>query len=146
MKKILKLIILLLIITILIAIFFCLRERTFLNVNNFNRDIVIENIKDYIITEKKFYNQAYSFEKDKEIKKVAYGREWSHGCIYVYHSLIDTKPYKLLILEGGEKQEALRNYIKENGYNEKDIWRWVILYSTISIFLCIINLSTKKKK
>jgi len=144
-KKILKLIIIIFIFLLLVSLFFCKRGITILYLNKQNKGIVLEYLKDYIRTDKsnKFYADYY-IKGDKDIKKVAYGRDWDEGCIYVYYSIIDTKPDKLILYEGESIKEDLARYIEENGYKEKDICKWGIICSSILIIFCTIQLTRRK--
>ena len=128
MYKILKIIIIIMIFFTLISFYYYDRGRIFLKVNNDNRETV------------------YKYLNDKNIKKIAYGREWDEGYIYVYYSIIDIKPDKLMIYEGDIQKGELAKYIRENGYNESSIWKWIIIIFTIIICSCIIQLLILKKR
>ena len=65
------------------------------------------------------------------MRKISYGRDWNKGCIYVYYSIIDTKPDKLILYEGEDKKEELAKFIIENGYSEKKIGKLCLVLSTI---------------
>ena len=79
----------------------------------------------------------------EKISKVAYGREWTHGFIYVYRPFDKTE--SLLISEGEFEKGDLADYIQKNGYNEKSIGIWYGGVSIIVIISCIIKLKFAKK-
>lgn len=112
----------------LISFYYYCRGRIFLIVNNDNRETI------------------YEYLNDKNIKKIAYGREWNEGCIYVYYSIIDATPEKIVIYEGDFQEEELAKYIKENGHDESSIWKWITIIFMIIICFCIIQLLILKKR
>lgn len=98
-----------------------------------------EWIKEYIISILEEYT-----DKVENVSKVAYGRVWSHGYIYVYHPFNKTE--ELLISEGEFSKGNLQEYIQENGYEEKDVGKLLSLISIIIIIICSIKLKRKKFK
>ena len=128
-----KLLILICIFTLINSCRLFLRSRIVLNLNKENK----EN-KEYIIS----ILQEYT-DKVENVSRVAYGRVWSHGYIYVYRSFDKTEA--LLISEGEFEKGDLADYIQENGYNEKSIGIWYGGVSIIVIISCIIKLKFAKK-
>lgn len=124
-KFIFKFIIIICIITLIISCKLFFRERIILNLNKENKEYVISILEEYT-------------DNLENLSKVAYGREWSHGYIYVYH--IFDKTESLLISEGEFSKGDLSEYIKNNGYNEKYIGIWLGVISIIIIILCLIKL------
>ena len=124
--KILKRLIVVCIISILIFFYCFCRDRTFLNVNKNNREMIIECLEGETKNEKKL----------KRIRKVAFVMYWLSPEIYVYY--IFGKTDRLPADEGGTG--SLANYIRENGYKEADIAIWGIRISSIIIILCTICL------
>lgn len=129
-KVILKLLIIISIITLIVSCKLFFRERVILNLNNENNGYVISILEEYT-------------DKVENVSKVAYGRVWSHGYIYVYHPFDKTE--SLLISEGEFSKGDLQEYIQVNGYKEKNVGKWLGGISIIIIFLCIIKLKYKKK-
>lgn len=129
-KVFLKLLIIVCIIALIISCKLFFRERIILNLNNDNREYVISVLEEYT-------------DKIENVSKVAYGRVWSHGYIYVYHSFDKTE--SLLISEGEFSKGDLQEYIQENGYEEKDVGKWLGGMSIIIIIFCSIMLKHKKK-
>lgn len=128
-----KLLILICIFTLINSCRLFLRSRIVLNLNKENK----EN-KEYIIS----ILQEYT-DKVENVSRVAYGRVWSHGYIYVYRSFDKTEA--LLISEGEFEKGDLADYIQENGYNEKSIGIWSGGVSVIVIISCIIKLKFAQK-
>ena len=128
-KFILKLLIIICIIALIISCKLFFRERIILNLNNDNREYIISILEEYT-------------DKNKNVSKVAYGRVWSHGYIYVYHPFNKTE--SLLISEGEFSKEDLRVYIQDNGYKEKDVGKWIGGISIIIIIICSLMLKNKK--
>lgn len=129
-KVILKLLIIISIITLIVSCKLFFRERIILNLNNENREFVISILEEYT-------------DKIENVSKVAYGRVWSHGYIYVYHRFEKTE--SLLISEGEFSKGDLQEYIQDNGYKEKNVGKWLGVISIIIIILCTIKLKHKKK-
>ena len=128
-KFILKLLIIICIIALIISCKLFFRERIILNLNNDNREYIISILGEYT-------------DKIKNVSKVAYGRVWSHGYIYVYHPFNKTE--SLLISEGEFSKGDLRVYIQDNGYKEKDVGKWIGGISIIIIIICSLMLKNKK--
>lgn len=145
MQKIVKIICIISILSLFISLYFYKRGRKFLNINNENRKQVYEYLNDYIWSNDKKYYSYYYISNKKTIKKIAYGRDWNEGCIFVYYSTIAIKPEKLIIYEGETKKAELSRYIEANGYNESNIWKWVSIIFIIIICFCIIKLLILKR-
>ena len=128
-----KLLILICIFTLINSCRLFLRSRIVLNLNKENK----EN-KEYINSILNKYT-----DNIEKISKVAYGREWTHGFIYVYRPFDKTE--SLLISEGEFEKGDLADYIQKNGYNEKSIGIWYGGVSIIVIISCIIKLKFAKK-
>lgn len=129
-KVILKLLIIISIITLIVSCKLFFRERVILNLNNENNGYVISILEEYT-------------DKVENVSKVAYGRVWSHGYIYVYHQFDKTET--LLISEGEFSKGDLQEYIQHNGYKEKNVGKWLGIISITIIILCTIKLKHKKK-
>ena len=128
-----KLLILICIFTLINSCRLFLRSRIVLNLNKESK-----GNKEYIISILEEYT-----DNTEKISKVAYGREWTHGFIYVYRSFDKTEA--LLISEGEFEKGGLADYIQKNGYNEKSIGIWYGGVSIIVIISCIIKLKFAKK-
>ena len=107
-----------------------LRSRIVLNLNKENKEYINSILNKYT-------------DNIEKISKVAYGREWTHGFIYVYRPFDKTE--SLLISEGEFEKGDLADYIQKNGYNEKSIGIWYGGVSIIVIISCIIKLKFAKK-
>lgn len=130
-KVILKLLISISIITLIASCKLFFRERIILKLNNENREYVISILKEYT-------------DKIENLSKVAYGRVWSHGYIYVYHPFEKTE--SLLISEGEFSKGNLQEYIQDNGYKEKNVGKWLGVISIIIIIICSLILKKLFKK
>lgn len=130
-KIVLKLLIIVCIITLIISCKLFFREDIILNLNKENREYVISILEEYT-------------DEVGNVSKVAYGRVWSHGYIFVYRPF--EKRESLLISEGEFSKGNLQEYIQENGYEEKNVGKWLGGISIIIIILCSIKLKHKKKK
>ena len=128
-----KLLILICIFTLINSCRLFLRSRIVLNLNKESK-----GNKEYIISILEEYT-----DNTEKISKVAYGREWTHGFIYVYRPFDKTE--SLLISEGEFEKGDLADYIQKNGYNEKSIGIWSGGVSVMVIISCIIKLKFAKK-
>lgn len=128
-KLIFKLFILICIINLIISSKLFFRERIILKLNKENKEYVISILDQYT-------------DNTEKVSKVAYGREWTHGFIYVYYTLDKTE--SLLISEGEFSKGYLAEYIQNNGYNEKNIGMWLGGISITIIILCLIRLKLTK--
>lgn len=144
-KKI-QAIIIIYILLILISLFLCFRERKVLILNKRNKIEVEEYLEEYTITEKSnnYHINYYIIKSNKEVRKISCGRDWNKGCIYVYYSIIDTKPDKLILYEGEDKKEELAKFIIENGYSEKKIGKLCLVLSTIGFIACSVKILKQK--
>lgn len=124
-----KLLIIICLITLIISCKLFFRERIILNLNAENKEYIISILEEYT-------------DKVENVSKVAYGRVWSHGYIYVYHPFNKTE--ELLISEGDFSKGDLQEYIQINGYKEKDVGKLLSLISIIIIIICSIKLKRKK--
>lgn len=127
-RKVIKLLILICLINLLISFYICFRRRILLKVTKDNKNFIETVLNDYNID-------------TTSVSRVAYGREWTHGFIYVYHPFRKTE--SSLISEGEIKKDELAEYIRENGYNEKNTARWLCLTSILIMIFCIIKLKKK---
>lgn len=125
-----KLLILICIFTLINSCRLFLRSRIVLNLNKENKEYINSILNKYT-------------DNIEKISKVAYGREWTHGFIYVYRPFDKTE--SLLISEGEFEKGDLADYIQKNGYNEKSIGIWYGGVSIIVIISCIIKLKFAKK-
>ena len=125
-----KLLILICIFTLINSCRLFLRSRIVLNLNKENKEYINSILNKYT-------------DNIEKISKVAYGREWTHGFIYVYRPFDKTE--SLLISEGEFEKGGLADYIQKNGYNEKSIGIWYGGVSIIVIISCIIKLKFAKK-
>lgn len=125
-----KLLILICIFTLINSCRLFLRSRIVLNLNKENKEYINSILNKYT-------------DNIEKISKVAYGREWTHGFIYVYRPFDKTE--SLLISEGEFEKGDLADYIQKNGYNEKSIGIWYGGVSVIVIISCIIKLKFAKK-
>lgn len=123
-------IILICIFNLIISFSLIWRNRIVLNLNNDNRSIVLEILEEYTNT--------------NSVKKVAYGREWTHGFIYVYRPF--NKAEALLISEGEQSKGDLAEFIQKNGYKEANIGKILGILSLIFLIFTIIILKIKNKK
>jgi len=130
-KLIFKLLIIICIITLIISCNLFFRERIILDLNAENKEYVSSILDEYI-------------DNTENLTKVAYGREWNNGYIYVYSLLDNTEA--LLISEGEFSKDKLAEYIKGNGYNEKNIGICLGVISIIIIIFCFIKLKLKRNK
>ena len=125
-----KLLILICIFTLINSCRLFLRSRIVLNLNKENKEYINSILNKYT-------------DNIEKISKVAYGREWTHGFIYVYRPFDKTE--SLLISEGEFEKGDLADYIQKNGYNEKSIGIWSGGVSVMVIISCIIKLKFAKK-
>lgn len=125
-----KLLILICIFTLINSCRLFLRSRIVLNLNKENKEYINSILNKYT-------------DNIEKISKVAYGREWTHGFIYVYRPFDKTE--SLLISEGEFEKGDLADYIQKNGYNEKSIGIWYGGVSIIVIISCIIKLKFAKE-
>lgn len=130
-KLFFKLLILICIITLIISCKLFFRERKILNLNKENKEYVFSILDKYT-------------DNAEKVSKVAYGREWTHGYIYVYRTFDKTE--SLLISEGEFSKGELAEYIQNNGYKEKSIGIWLGGISITIIIVCLIKLKHIKNE
>lgn len=130
-KLVFKLLILICIITLFISCKLFFRERKILSLNKENKEYVISILEEYT-------------DNTEKVSKVAYGREWTHGFIYVYHTFDKTE--SLLISEGEFLKGDLAKYIQDNGYNEKNVGMLLGIISSVVIILCLIKVKHIKNE
>ena len=131
--KINKIIILICIINIIFSIFILLRDRTVLNLNNNNRDTILNYLNSEI-------------NNSKFVTKVSYDRVWHDSIIYVHY--LNFKVKELTINEGDFALDDLADYIKQYGYKESTVAIILSLFSIITIIILVILqiFLTKKRR
>ncbi len=130
-KNIYKIIVLICIFNLIITFRMLWRDSIILYINDKNRDFILNILSEYTDTD------------ISSIRKVAYVRRWTHGCIDIYDWF--KKKDEILISEGMFTKGDVPKYIKENGYKEENIAK-VLGTSSFIILIVIIIYKRKHKK
>lgn len=141
MKKWNKIILIIIsIIGIIFSFFLFYQNKTIININNKNRDIVMSYLNKLVVFE------TGRIENVESIKKVGAGNGWiGKYHFYIYYSLYDMKELELYVGDADGTIEQVRDYILENGCDLDIVGLILLSISLINIYILIIKKKTNYK-
>ncbi len=117
------------IIAMVISLYFFLRERQFVEINNENIEFITKELRRDIENEKEL----------EGMRKVGYQVVWLGAEIEIYYAPFE----KINSYPTGEGEMGIGNvakYVRENGYSESTIALKIIYVLLIAISICIVAL------